>query len=344
MASSRHTPGLVRLTVISTIAALAVGLSPGISQAAPSRPSTPTTSTQAAAKVSELGNKLEQLSEQVNGAKINLAKLIAAARVAYQQAEPVDRRYAVVAGQVSKIIVAAYKSAPFGEFTAFLSSASPEDFLAQLAALDRVSAQRAALIASVSPLKAQMDQVKSRADQAVAAARAQSAALTRQQTLLTRQIGQYKALYDRLSNTEQFSLYGFNGVADRSGRIPLGPLPLPNTVAAAKAVAAAISVIGDPYVWGSAGPNSFDCSGLTMWAWAHAGVSLPHQSADQYNVLPHIPLDQIEPGDLLFFYSPIHHVAIYVGNDTMIHAPTSGDHVRYAPVDTANLVGAGRPG
>jgi cell wall-associated NlpC family hydrolase len=255
----------------------------------------------------------------------------------------IDRRYAVVGEQARKIISAAYKSAPFGEFTAFMSSGSPEDFLAQLAALDRVSARRGQLILAVARLKAQADQATADADQAVTAARRLSARLMAQQAALTTQIGLYQALYDRLSAAERDSL-GLGSSGDSGGRLPPGDLPAPNSGAAVEAIAAARSVIGEPYSWGASGPSTFDCSGLTMWAWAHAGVSLPHQSGGQYDAVPHVPLNQIQPGDLLFFYSPIHHVAIFVGHGTMIHAPTSGDHVRYAPVDTANLVGAGRPG
>ena len=93
---------------------------------------------------------------------------------------------------------------------------------------------------------------------------------------------------------------------------------------AGAAVAAAESVIGDPYVYGAAGPNSFDCSGLTMWAWAHGGVSLPHSSQSQYAGSTHIPISAIQPGDLLFYYSDIHHVAMYLGNGQMMEAQQTG--------------------
>jgi peptidoglycan DL-endopeptidase CwlO len=104
--------------------------------------------------------------------------------------------------------------------------------------------------------------------------------------------------------------------------------PGPVRASAAAAVRAAASQIGKPYQWGAAGPNSYDCSGLTMWAWARAGVSLPHSSRAQYASLPHVSMSQLAPGDLVFRGNPIHHVGIYKGGGVVIHAPQSGQNVR----------------
>jgi cell wall-associated NlpC family hydrolase len=113
-------------------------------------------------------------------------------------------------------------------------------------------------------------------------------------------------------------------------------------------VAEAWNLTGIPYVWGSDDPAvGLDCSGLTEVAWRAGGVSLPHSSAMQYNAVPHVSRDQIQPGDLLFFYSPIHHVAIYVGNNTMIHATHPGELSHAESISSywwAIYVGAGRPG
>jgi cell wall-associated NlpC family hydrolase len=109
------------------------------------------------------------------------------------------------------------------------------------------------------------------------------------------------------------------------------------------AVAAAASQIGKPYRWGGAGPDSYDCSGLTMWAWARAGVSLPHSSKAQYASLPHVSLSQLAPGDLIFYGRPIHHVGIYKGGGVMIAAPRSGQTVREESIYYSRPVGAARP-
>ena len=97
---------------------------------------------------------------------------------------------------------------------------------------------------------------------------------------------------------------------------------------AAKAVAAAKGKIGKPYVWGATGPNSFDCSGLTSWAYKQAGKSLPRTSAAQSQVGTKVSFSNLQPGDLIFFYSPVSHVAMYVGNGTVVEAPTAGQDVK----------------
>jgi cell wall-associated NlpC family hydrolase len=108
---------------------------------------------------------------------------------------------------------------------------------------------------------------------------------------------------------------------------------------------AAYSAIGTPYQWGGSSPETgFDCSGFTMWAWAHAGVSLPHSSAAQYSSLPHVAREDLQPGDLLFFYSPISHVAMYVGGGRMIHSSHPGTTVGVVAVYWEHFVGAARPG
>ena len=123
---------------------------------------------------------------------------------------------------------------------------------------------------------------------------------------------------------------------------PGGPPPAPNPNAQA-AIDAAYSVIGTPYVWGAADPSvGFDCSGLTMWSWAHAGVSLPHSSAMQYSVTAHISTSDAQPGDLIFFYSPISHVGLYIGGGRMIDANHTGDVVNVRPVDWSYVTGVGR--
>jgi len=132
-----------------------------------------------------------------------------------------------------------------------------------------------------------------------------------------------------------------------SGTISGGTTP-PNDVAAG-AIAAARTRLGDPYVWGATGPDTFDCSGLTQWSYAHVGVQLPRVAADQWNAGPHVPLSELEPGDLLFWATDltnpasIHHVALYIGGGMMIAAPHTGDVVKVEPVYLTGYFGATRP-
>jgi cell wall-associated NlpC family hydrolase len=131
------------------------------------------------------------------------------------------------------------------------------------------------------------------------------------------------------------------------------PAPAPETPAApppassraGTAVNAARGQLGVPYVYATSNPGvSFDCSGLTMYAWGVAGVGLPHQSRQQYASIPHISSSQAQPGDLIFFYSPISHVGVYIGGGQMIDAPNSGSVVRVATINWGNVTGVGRPG
>jgi cell wall-associated NlpC family hydrolase len=127
-----------------------------------------------------------------------------------------------------------------------------------------------------------------------------------------------------------------------------GPISAPNDVAA-QAIAAARSRLGVPYVWGATGPGSFDCSGLTQWSYAHAGITLPRTAAEQWNSGLHPALSALEPGDLLFWAlntsvpSTIHHVAMYIGHGMMIAAPHTGENVQVQAVYMSGFIGATRP-
>jgi cell wall-associated NlpC family hydrolase len=119
--------------------------------------------------------------------------------------------------------------------------------------------------------------------------------------------------------------------------------PGPPATGAAVAVAEAIRQLGKPYEWAGAGPDSFDCSGLTLWAWRAAGVRLSHSAEYQFGETRRVDPADLQPGDLVFFGDPIHHVGIYVGDDTMIEAPHSGAVVGYASIRRSDFAGAGRP-
>ncbi|MBV1894567.1 MAG: C40 family peptidase [Ilumatobacteraceae bacterium] len=111
------------------------------------------------------------------------------------------------------------------------------------------------------------------------------------------------------------------------------------------AVQAALGQQGVPYRYATSKPGvSFDCSGLTAYAWGTAGVYLPHQSRAQYASVPHVPVAQAQPGDLIFFYSPISHVSVYLGNGMQVHAPNTGSTVKTAAVNWGKVTGVGRPG
>jgi cell wall-associated NlpC family hydrolase len=122
----------------------------------------------------------------------------------------------------------------------------------------------------------------------------------------------------------------------------LASLPVIGTGKAAQALRYAMSKIGRPYVWGAAGPSAFDCSGLTMWAYRQVGINLPHYTGSQFNAGTHVSRSQLQPGDLVFFYSDLHHMGIYVGGGKMLHAPHTGDVVKIASMSGRPFAGGVR--
>jgi cell wall-associated NlpC family hydrolase len=136
-----------------------------------------------------------------------------------------------------------------------------------------------------------------------------------------------------------------------SGATSAGPdgagTDVPVSPGGAGAVQAAQTQLGVPYVWGGEEPGvGFDCSGLTQWAWRQAGVDIPRTAQEQYDAITHVSLSDLQPGDLLFWNdgtSSVQHVAMYVGGDTVIQAPETGETVSYATIWNSGLVGAGRP-
>lgn len=139
---------------------------------------------------------------------------------------------------------------------------------------------------------------------------------------------------------------GFSGAAaeDSEAAAFVANYPAPSGMAGV-AIQAALSQLGVPYRYATASPGvSFDCSGLTYYAWAQAGVSLPRNSRMQADSVPRVPIAAAQPGDLLFYYSPISHVGIYLGNGQLVHAPNSSTHVKVSNVNWSKVVVVGRPG
>jgi len=153
-----------------------------------------------------------------------------------------------------------------------------------------------------------------------------------------------RAAMDRAAQTAPANGGASSGTSSSAGAVG-GPSPNvpPAGPQAQVAVSTAEAQLGKPYVYAGSGPDVFDCSGLTMFAWAAAGVSLPHNAEAQYQALPHVSIDQLQPGDLVFFGSPIHHVGMFVGDGTMIEAPYTGVDVRYHSIYRPDFAGAARP-
>jgi len=305
-----------------------------------------------ATKLDELQEEAEVYTEQYNDARILLTKRTAQAKTASVKATAAAKTVSAFRGRIKQLVASESRSDPFGTFGAMLSSDSPADFVSQASIIDVVSSRRAAVLAEASKASAAATKAAKDAKAAQAAAAKLTHDLSAKRTQLAKQAAQSKAMFDRLSASERQAFVDSQAApVDRASRnetraVPSAGAPTVNVPAsggAATAVAAAKSKLGSPYVWAAAGPSTFDCSGLTMWAWAQAGVSLPHSSSMQYSSGSKVSVSSLQPGDLVFYGSPIHHVALYVGGGQVIHAPQTGDVVRYASVDMMPIVGAVRP-
>jgi cell wall-associated NlpC family hydrolase len=209
---------------------------------------------------------------------------------------------------------------------AFHSAASTARIAAtQLQALQKqqakaaatTNAARSATIAAQQKVQSSLGQVKGELTTLVAQAEA------------AKQAAEARAAQALLARVQTSS-----GGGGGAGGASFASIPVPVGVGAGAAVAAAESRLGSPYVWGAAGPGAFDCSGLVMWAWGHAGVSLPHFSGAQYSSTTHISMSQLQPGDLVFPSNPGSHVAMYIGGGQIIEAPHTGAVVHIVPLSS----------
>ncbi len=191
-------------------------------------------------------------------------------------------------------------------------------------------------------LRAEVNRRKEAAEGAVDAQQSALANVRGQLATLVRQEQARRAAEAaRLARArQQQSRSGRAAVSSTAGR----SVPAPSA-GVGGAIAAARSQLGVPYRWAGSTPGSgFDCSGLTSWAWARAGRSLPHSSRAQYASLPHVSLDALQPGDLVFFGGrSVNHVGLYIGGGQMIHSPHSGSVVQVASIYRRGLIGAARP-
>lgn len=236
-----------------------------------------------------------------------------------------------------------YESGGMSDSLQLVLDSSPETYLNQALTNNEVAQREAQLLKTLSADKAQIAEDQKLAQQALAQQQAQVTLAQQKKSAAVSAADQAKQLLDSLTAQQRASIQkAQSGVSSSSVNIT----QVAPDARAATAVNYAKSKLGDAYVYAAAGPDTFDCSGLTMEAWAAAGVSLDHNAAAQYDELPHVSTSALEPGDLLFYdYGQgITHVAIYVGNGMAIHAPHPGTDVQYGQINNIGpLVGAARP-
>jgi cell wall-associated NlpC family hydrolase len=225
---------------------------------------------------------------------------------------------------------AQYRSGGLDPAVALLFSADPDDYLDKASVLDRITAHQAGQLHELQGALRELAQERAEATRRLTELERSRAMVARHKKTVESKLAKARQLLNSLPDAERAAY----ARASRSDRIDLPDLggTVPASGRAAAAVAAARAALGRPYVWGANGPSGFDCSGLMQWAYARAGVHLPRTSQEQRFAGRQVPLSQARPGDLVVYRSDAGHVAMYVGNGRVIHAPYPGAPVRYDPV------------
>ncbi|KQS66973.1 C40 family peptidase [Modestobacter sp. Leaf380] len=330
-----------RVAALAVAAGFAVALVPGTATAAPDTPA------EAAAAVAAAAQQVEALGEQVNDAQLAADTQLATAAQADALADAADAAVARLAPRVHAIVTTGYMGGTPSGLEAMLTSTSAEDLVTRLATLEQLTRSTNATVGELTAAQAEAAAARSAADEAAATATAALTAVQAQQAELETQLAGYEADFARLTATAQATVFrtvvGPAVSEDATAAAAEAAPAAAPTEAAAIAVQTALAQVGKPYVVGAAGPDGFDCSGLTQYAYAAAGVSLPHSSRTQSGMGPAVSRGDLQPGDLVFFYSPVSHVGMYIGNGQMVHASVSGRPVAVTSVDKPGYAGARRP-
>jgi cell wall-associated NlpC family hydrolase len=292
-------------------------------------------------KVDKLYQQAEQASERYNDARLEMKQ--AQTRLSALQAD-LDRQQNKVDGvrqQVAAAVVSQYQGQALSSTTQVLLSQDPDAFLDQMTAVSEYNDQQSQMMADFAVQAKQLEMRQAAAKRELDRIAATKQELGKEKSEIDSKAAEAKDLLSTLKNRAAAASRSKDRAATPSAA------PVANVAASGRAGAAvryALAQVGDAYVYGAAGPSAFDCSGLTMMAWAQAGVGLPHSSGAQMGSGPHISQSQLQPGDLVFYYSPVSHVGMYIGNGMIVHAANPGSGVTTAPVNSMPYSGAVRPG
>lgn len=328
----------------------------------------------ATAKLNELSRQAEQTTEAMHSAQLDLNQKLAAQRAAEKKhaddvaaVEAAKSRLATFQTGVDKFAAAAYMGGRTDGMGAILTAESPQQLIGKLAVQRVISTEMLAQMASYRATRAQAAQAelasaKSAADAKTAAEQAAAvrASLQSKQSRLQSQIALVKSQYLALSPQQRTALAAPGPApaepaalaaappapealppgAGQPGAQPGEPMPAaaPGTNEGQIAVQAALTQVGSAYSWGGASPGAFDCSGLVMWAFKQAGIALPHSSQALAHGGQPVALSDLQPGDVLTFYSDASHAGIYIGDGLMVHSSTYGVPVRVVPMNSSGPI------
>jgi cell wall-associated NlpC family hydrolase len=318
-----------RVSVLSVAAAAAVVLT---SQAAHADPKP--TKSEVKAKVDKLHEEAEAATEKYDGAKEQQDKLKKQVddlqdNVARGQADLNKQR-----DQLGALASAQYRSGGIDESVQLFLSSDPANFLDKASSMDQLSSQQAEALKTFQSKQRSLAQQRQEAQDKLADLADARKQLGDNKKKVQGKLAEAQKLLNSLTAAERSALAADDARANRaSDRADLGN-DVPASQLGAAALAAAQTRIGMPYEWGATGPSSFDCSGLTGWAYAQAGATLPRTSQAQANAGTRIySKSALKPGDLVLFFSGLSHIGIYAGNGVVLHAPRTGTLVRYESIN-----------
>jgi cell wall-associated NlpC family hydrolase len=323
----RKLSGAAGLAAAAAVLALAV---PGGSSAAQTIAPKPNLNA-LVAQAKQLEFQINALSEQYDGLRIQLTQAQANEKIAQQAATRGNAALAQGQQSVAQLAAENYMNSGLDPTLQALTVENPGQFLSQASTMTELDQSSGVKVNSLSNKVQSALRDRQTASQQVNHVKALEAQMNTKK----------QAIEGKIDKVNSSAMKQAMAVFTQTGKYPNFSLPTANTIGA-QALQAAFTKEGDPYVWGAAGPNEFDCSGLVMWAYAQVGISLPHYTGSQWNSGVHVARADLEPGDLVFFYPDISHVGMYIGNGLMINAPNSAEPVRVEPIDWSIFVGAVR--
>ncbi|WP_411105949.1 NlpC/P60 family protein [Streptomyces sp. cmx-4-9] len=349
MASHRRTglSGPDRNTKVTVLTAAAAGaavvMAGAPAGAAPGLPYEPAGA--ARAQVDRLFEEAEQATERFNEAGEKADRLRAEVGRAQDAVARGQDRINTMRGVLGTFAGAQYRSGGIDPTVALMLAEDPDDYLERAAVLDRLTGRQARQLDELREEQRRLGQERREASRRLAELDALRADVARHKRAVTAKLAAARRLLNAMPSEERADFERASRSGGRADELP--DLSAAGAGAssgrAATAVMAARAAVGKPYVWGSTGPSGFDCSGLMVWSYRQAGVSLPRTSQAQRHAGRQVPLSQARPGDLVTYRSDASHVGMYVGNGQVVHAPYPGARVRYDPVGMMPVSSVTRP-
>ncbi|MFI7353445.1 NlpC/P60 family protein [Streptomyces avidinii] len=335
-----------KVTVLTAAAATAAVAMTGVpASAAPGLPHEPggAARTGISAQVDRLFEEAEQATERFNDAGEKADRLRVEVNRAQDAVARGQERINAMRGVLGTFAGAQYRSGGIDPAVGLMLAEDPDAYLEQAAALDRLTGRQARQLAELREEQRELGQERQEASRKLAELDALRSDVARHKRSVTAKLAAARRLLNAMPSEERADYERSSRSGGRSEGLPELPSFGPSSGRAATAVMAARAAVGKPYVWGSTGPSGFDCSGLMVWSYRQAGVSLPRTSQAQRYAGRQVPLSQARPGDLVTYRSDASHVGMYVGNGQVVHAPYPGARVRYDPVGMMPVSSVTRP-